>query len=456
MKNLSVAEIAEMSGGKVVRGEASLKISSVCTDTRAVQPGSLFVALKGERFDGHDFIGEAFSKGAVAALVSRSDPSAKGALIEVEDTLLGLQRFAKTFRLQHNVKIVAVTGSSGKSSTKDMIFSVLSRRFCTHKTQGNFNNHIGLPLTLLALEEKHEFAVVEIGMNHPGEIDPLAALAMPDVAVVTNVGWAHIEAFENQDDIALEKGRLVHALSGNGLAILNGDDDRVRGMAGVTAARTCFAGAGAKNDYRGSDLLLTDSGMKFQLHTPSGTREITLPIQAPHMMGNALLAAAVGAEFGLTLDEIAEGLSQVKLLKGRCQISPYHDGWLIDDTYNANPDSMIAGFEMVRQLPGKGRNVALLGAMGELGKHSRFLHEKVGTAAAEKGIGLLFALGEDSRHTVSAAREAGIPSCLWFADHKALASSYRSASLPGDRILVKGSRSQTMEHVVTALKEGGV
>jgi len=455
VKNLSLGEIAAMSGGKVT-GDASLKVSAICTDTRTVQPGSLFLALKGERFDGHDFVKEALGKGAVAALVSR--PFSGGPHIEVEDTLVALQHFAKAFRLQHKTKVVAVTGSNGKSSTKEMIASVLSRRFCTHKTQGNFNNHIGLPLTLLGLEDKHEFAVVEIGMNHPGEIAPLASLAVPDVAVVTNVGWAHIEAFENQDAIADEKNRLVEALSASGLAVLNGDDPRVRAMASKTSARACFCGVGKKNDYRGSDLSLTGEGMKFLFRTPSASREIELPIQAPHMLGNALLAAAVGVEFGLTVDEIAEGLAQVKLPKGRCQISPYRGGWLIDDTYNANPDSMIAGFEMVRQLPGSGRNVALLGAMGELGKHSRFLHEKVGSTAVEKEIGLLFALGEDSRYTVSAARSAGIPedSCRWFENHQTLASSYRSRSLPGDRVLVKGSRSQTMEHVVSALKEGGV
>lgn len=460
MKPLTATQIALMCGGRV-KGDAQAICKTVCTDTRALKAESLFVALRGERFDAHDFVAAAFESGVTVALVDREievSLNAGTALIFVEDTLAGLQRLAHAWRRECKAQVIAVTGSNGKSSTKEMIASVLSQRFRTHKTQGNLNNHIGLPLTLLGIEPEHEFAVVEAGMNHPGELAPLAALAQPDIAVVTNVGWGHVEAFDNQDAIAQEKSQLVQALASTGVAILNGDDARVRAMSALTKAPSLFAGAGHDNAFRYDCTQVDEQGVSFDLITPVGSARISLPLQAPHLVSNATLAAAVAVECGATLEDVARGLNSVTLPKGRCHITRYRGGWLIDDTYNASPDSMLAAIEMVRQLPGSGRNVALLGAMGELGQHSRMLHEQVGKTAVERGIGLLFALGKDSKFTVEAARNAGLSEkdCAWFEDHASLTQSYRRVSLPGDRILIKGSRSQKMEQVVVELASDAV
>lgn len=457
MMPLSFRQLADYAGGELVAGNLERCAHVVGTDSRAIQPGSLFVALRGEKYDAHDFVQGAVEAGAVAVMVEK-DVEIKDkevGVIRVGDTLKGLQRLAGAYRASLKVRVVGVTGSVGKSSTKEMIASVLSQKFNTHKSLGNQNNHIGVPLTLLGIEAEHEWAVVEMGMNHPGELEPLVALARPEVGVVTNVGWTHVWAFEDQDGIAREKSVLMRMLPRSGMAIINADDERTHGMVEVSGARSIFVGEGKDWAYGFENVKVFEEGVEFDLYVRGKMLEMKLNVPAPHMVRNAAFAAAIGGELGLTLDEIASGLAEAQIPPNRCAVQKWHEGWLVDDTYNASPDSMLAGFDMVKSLVGKGRCVALLGAMGELGGYSKRLHEMVGTAAVEKGIQLLFAMGEDSRFMVKAAQKAGLDAkhSRWFPDHEKLAAAYKRSAQQGDRILAKGSRSQKMERVVKLLQE---
>jgi UDP-N-acetylmuramyl pentapeptide synthase len=434
VKPLTLTQIAELAGGKllgVTRADtdtgriACATLTRVVTDTRALSAGDLFVALRGERFDGHDFLQQAAERGAVAALVDKIPPASAGLpLILVEDTLAGLQRLAKNYRRTLTVKVVAITGSNGKTSTKEFVAAVLAAKFKVHKTAGNLNNHIGVPLTVLGIDEAHEFAVVEMGMNHPGELAPLVELARPDIGVITSVGWAHIGAFADRDEIALEKARVIAGLPADGLAILH-DDEWLPLLRRLTRAR-----------------VVTASGAT------------TLPVTGAHMARNAALAAALGTELGISAADIAASLAAVKLPNNRLSARKFRDGWLLDDTYNASPDSMSAAFRTLAELPGAGRRVALLGSMGELGARAARLHREAGAAAARDGVALLFALGPNARDLVAGAA-GGDDNYQAFPDHALLSAAYWARSRADDKILVKGSRGQRMELVVGELERRG-
>lgn len=458
MKPLSFGEIAALSGGSLVHGPADRTATRVGTDSRSILPGDLFVALCGEKFDGHAFLADAARQGAVAALVDREVQGAElpagFGLIRVADALQGLQRLAAAYRAGLPVRTVAVTGSNGKTSTKEFLASVLARLGPTHKTAGNLNNHIGVPLTLLQLGPEHRWAAVEMGMNHPGEIRPLVELARPEIGVITQAGWAHIENFPDREGIAREKGEVAFHLPQGGFAVLYGDNPRLRALAGDIPVEIVWVGAGPDNTLRVEHLGVDASGTRARFHGFGQSVECFIPVLGRHMAENAALAAAVGMKLGLGAAEAAAALAETVLPKGRLALRARGDGWLLDDTYNANPDSMEAAFRTVMALPGSGRGVALLGSMGELGARSAELHRWVGAEAARSGIGLVYALGPGAEEIARGAREAGLePSAVGiFSDHATLAAAYRSASRPDDRIVVKGSRSQTMEKVVTALE----
>lgn len=460
MKPLPLSQIAEWTRGMVAFEQAGVEVRRVTTDSRTLQPGDLFVALKGVIHDGHDHVAEAAAKGAVAAMVCNSFDATGTtiALVQVEDTLDGLQDLAREYRRSLNARVLGITGSSGKTSAKEFAASVLSRRFATHKTEGNLNNHIGVPLTLLAAEPHHEWIVVEMGMNHAGEIHRLCDIAQPDAGLITNVGWAHIEFFKDQGGIAHEKGSLVRFLNAEGLAVLNGDDTFLRGMAGSLRAKTVLAGQDPSCAYRFHDARWTGEQMEFTVSTPQGEALMTLGVPGWHMVQNAMLAVALGLELGLGMDEVKAGLAEARLPKSRVALAPFHDGWLLDDSYNANPDSMLASFRTIGLMPGTGRKVALLGAMGELGSFSEVLHQFVGRAAHEESMDILFAIGEPGRAMISAARQAGMTadSARWFESAEALFEAYQQQALSGDRIVIKGSRSQRMERIAEWLKKGAL
>ncbi len=448
----SLTTLTEWTGGHLLAGDPHAVVDSVCTDTRNITPGCLFVALSGERFDAHEFAAQAIAAGAAAVLVSRpvTVPAGAGVLL-VEDTLTGLQAIAAAYRRVWDGLVIGLTGSNGKTSTKDMIRAVLARRFKVSATQGNLNNHIGLPLTVLRAEADETHGVFEMGMNHPGEIAPLAAIAGPDVAVITNVGTAHIEYMGSREAIALEKGMLAEAVHPDGLVVLNANDPYTASLTARAQARVLTAGT-ETGDIKVSDVRSSGAGCSFFLHLPDhSSTQVQLAVPGRHMAGNAALAAAVGYHFGLRLEEIVEGLESAVLTHGRLQLRPAHGLLFLDDSYNANPDSMRAALETLLSFVCTGKRIAVLGRMGELGETAEREHRALGAAVHQAGVDQLCVVGTGDAGLISAGylEAGGHPAKHFaFADHAACAAHLRATAGPTDLILVKGSRSAAMERVI--------
>jgi UDP-N-acetylmuramoyl-tripeptide--D-alanyl-D-alanine ligase len=449
MKATPLQTLAAWAQGKVVQGDAQQLINDVSTDSRKVPQGGLFIALSGDRFDAHDFLAGAVAAGAGALLVSREMvyPPQVG-VIRVADTLRGLQNLATAWRMAWGGRVIGLTGSNGKTSTKDLATSLLSQRWKTQATLGNLNNHIGVPLTLLSVKPMHEIAVCEMGMNHPGEIAPLAEMARPEIGIITNIGTAHIEHMGSQEAIALEKGMLVEAIGADGCVVLPTHDPYREAMARRTKARILTGGLEA-GDVCISDFTQSMAGSSFTLRLPDGSHApVTMPVFGRHMASNAALAAAASFHLGLTLEEMVQGLAHLQLNKGRLQPRSVGGLHFIDDTYNANPDSMRAAMITLAGLPCQGRRIALLGRMGELGEHSSREHRHLGDIAREQHVDLLLACGEDdSRLIISTwSRDA-----YHFTDHTDAAAWLRGHAAAQDLILVKGSRTAAMEKVINLL-----
>ena len=458
MKPLSLATLAELAGAKIIRGSGERVAFGVGIDSRTIRPGELFVAIKGPNHDGHDHLAGAATKGALAAIVSKEkvgETPAGFALLLVKDTQVALQQLARGYRKLLSVRVASVTGSSGKSSTKEMLATVLGTLGPCHRTPGNLNNHFGVPLTLLGIGEQDRWAVVEIAMNAPGEIGPLAELAGPEVGLVTNIGWAHVEGTGSKEATSREKGALYRALPASGLAISNADDPMEKKTLEGCKARVVRVGRNEKVDYRLSSIETDGTSSRFSLEGPQGRAEVRLPVPGPHMAMNAAMAMATGIELGIEPKAAAEALQKVQLPSGRVRLEKHGAGWLLDDSYNANPDSLAAAVATLESLPGKGREVALLGAMAELGSFSRMLHEESGSMIARSGAALCFAVGADSKFLVEAAKKARQGDwARWFANREELLAAYRREAQPDDRILVKGSRSQQMDLVAAELRKG--
>ncbi|HEY0973115.1 MAG TPA: UDP-N-acetylmuramoyl-tripeptide--D-alanyl-D-alanine ligase [Solimonas sp.] len=433
---------AERRGGDVM-------IERVNQDGRAVQAGDLFVALRGERFDGHDFVAQAARDGAAAALVSQW-VDAPLPQLRVDDTLTGLQAMGAQWRRRFSMPVVAVTGSNGKTTTKQMLASILKARGPVLATRGNLNNHIGVPLTLLSLRETHRTAVIEMGANHAGEIATLAQLAKPDVGVVTQAGDAHLEGFGSRDGVAHAKGELFAALDG-GVAVINADDPYAGLWSGLAAAASRIRfGLSAGADVRASGVAVEASahgpGSRFRLQTPSGDVDVRLPVPGAHNVMNALAAAGCAIALGMDVEDIAAGLAHVEPAQGRVSLATTAEGArVIDDSYNANPSSLRAGMELLAAAPG--RRWLVLGGMAELGADAPRLHREAGEAARALGIDGLYTLGplaaEAARGFGSAAQA--------FDDVSALADALKARLDAHTTVLVKGSRSARMERVVAVL-----
>jgi UDP-N-acetylmuramoyl-tripeptide--D-alanyl-D-alanine ligase len=458
VKPLSLSTLAELAGAKMVRGNGERVAFGVGIDSRTIKPGELFVAIRGPRHDGHDHIPSAAEKGAIGALVARQDvgkvPAGFSVLV-VPDTLVALQRMARGYRLLLPTRIVSISGSSGKSSTKEMLAAVLGTLGPTHRTPGNYNNHFGVPLTLLGIGEQDRWAVVEIAMNTPGEIGPLAELAGPEVGLVTNIGWAHVEGTGSKEATAREKGALYRALPSTGLAISNADDPMEKITLEGCRARVVRVGRKEKVDYRLGSIRSDGANTRFSFEGPKGNAEVCLPVPGPHMAMNAAMALAAGLELGAEPKAAAEALNKVQLPGGRVKLEKLGQGWLLDDSYNANPDSLAAAVATLESLPGEGRAVALLGAMAELGSFSPMLHEESGKMIARSRTGLCLAVGNDAKTLIEAARHARRGEwARWFASRDELVAAYRREAKPDDRILIKGSRSQKMDLVAAELRKG--
>lgn len=450
MDPLSLRKIAEFAQGSLSAGDAGAMVSKVSTDSRTLQPGDLFVPLRGENFDGHKFVAQAGERGAVGAMVEENWKGAAlktFALIRVPDTLAAYQNLAANYRRSLPLKVIVITGSNGKTSTKDFVAATLSRGFRVTKTEGNFNNHVGLPQTMLAASASDEIAVWEIGMNHPGEIAALSKLAAPDVGIITNVGLAHIEFMGSREAIAAEKGALAEAVGAEGTVILNADDPYSQGITERTRAKVILAGI--ENGFvRATEVTQSSSGCEFTILEGAHRCRAQLPVPGIHMVQNAMLAVAAGRTFGLSLEDCAAGLASSPLTKARLQIKEINGIQFIDDSYNANPDSMKAALRTLVELDADGRRVAVLGQMSELGEESERRHREVGEAAAALGIDELIAVGATGAEMARAAQRAGLEKCTSVAEAEEAAELLGGTTSPGDLILVKGSRSARMERVL--------
>ncbi len=450
MNPLSIDQIAQFARAAKQNGRDHGPITNLNTDSRTIRPGDLFVALRGENFDGHQFVNDAFVRGAVGALVEQKwtgKTPPDFAILRVPDTLAAYQQIAAQYRRSLGLKVVAITGSNGKTSTKDFTASVLARRFRVTKTDGNFNNHVGLPRTILQAGSEHEIGVWEIGMNHPGEIAPLAAIAQPDVAIITNIGVAHIEFMGSRAAIAQEKGDLAASLGAEGALLLNSSDEFAQTIAARTRGRVIFAGI-EEGEVQARDIVQSASGAEFELLEGAHRCRAVLPVPGLHMVQNALLAVAAGRFFGISLEECAAGLASAPLTKARLQIKTIAGVEFIDDSYNANPDSTKAALRTLAELETAGRRIAVLGQMLELGAESRRGHREVGETAASLGIDHLIALGKEAKEIVAGAEAAGLTNITMAANPEEAASRLGEIVRPGDLVLVKGSRSARTERVL--------
>ncbi len=447
---MTLSAVATWTRGRLIgadpqRDQAAM--SGVAIDTRVLQPGDLFVAIRGERVDGHDFGSQALAAGAVAALVERRlDIDLPQVL--VNNTQLALGDLASAVRAQRQARVVGITGSNGKTTVKSLVASILSLHGRTHVSAGNYNNELGLPLTLLAMPEDTEYGVLEMGAGKPGDIAYLAAIARPDVGLVNTIAPAHLERMGSVEGIAETKGALYQALPADGVAIINADDAFADFFTNLAGSRRVLRFALDRPADVGADIVtLRLDGSHFILSTPQGNAEVHLPLTGRHNVANALAASAVALALEVPLATIVQGLQQVARVAGRLHLEAMDGDWsLIDDSYNANPGSAGVAIDTLALAPGE--RWLVLGDMAELGPDARALHAAVGARARAQGIDRLFAVGPFS----AAAVEAFGTGAELFSDRKALASALLAELHPGVTCLVKGSRSAGMEQVVAALR----
>lgn len=490
MKNMTLRRIAECCGGilHMKNGTGEEEIQSVVTDSRKAGEGSLFAAIKGERVDGHSFIPQVFAQGALCVLTEQElAPETKGAWIKVLSTLQALKDIAEYYLRQLDIPVVGITGSVGKTSTKEMIAAVLSQKYRTLKTLGNFNNELGLPLTVFRLREEDEIAVLEMGINHFGEMHRLAKIARPDTCVITNIGQCHLEFLGDRDGVLRAKTEIFDFLKPEGHIILNGNDDKliqVQQAAGVEPVFFGLQAAPERNGSEGSaesrdretageipgrgqaDLVLPPggldiygdeiksqglSGISCRIHTPKGAFQVLIPIPGEHMVYNALAGTAVGLTYGLTLEEIRAGIESLQPLSGRFHIMNGQKYTVIDDCYNANPASMKASLEVLQD--GTGRRVAILGDMGELGAEEKDLHRQVGVFAGTCRIEKLITVGSLSRELEAGARGEN-PKLLTshYDTLEELLEHLDTELEQGDTVLVKASHFMEFPRIVEALE----
>ena len=445
------AEVLAATNGQCVSAGSAKSFVGVSTDTRTLVSGSLFVALTGERFDGHDFIRQAVEQGAAGLVVSRglTEKLPGVAVFTVSDTRTAFQDLARFHRRRFQLPVIAVTGSNGKTSTKDMIAAVLSTQMNVLKTEANFNNEIGLSQTLLKINSTHQAVVVEMGMRGRGEIAGLAAVALPTVGVVTNVGETHLERLGSMENIAAAKAELVEALDENGVAILNADDRQVQAMHEKTSARAVYYGIASEADVRATQLKSTAQSVDFDCVVEKASFSVTVPMPGIHNVYNTLAAIAVGLELGVAPQRIVEGIALYAPGKMRLNVRQYGAITVIDDTYNASPLSMAAAIEVLASVA-KGRKLAAIGDMLELGAAARAAHAKVGEQLAAVGVELVLTIGDMARVAGETALRNGVPVAIDCNNHAQAIHELRQRLLPGDTLLLKGSRGMTMEKLLEA------
>ena len=452
MKNLTLENIARVAGGRYVgpAEKAQVEVTSVETDSRKVGEGSLFVAIKGERVDGHRFINQVIDAGAAAVLSEVDLGEQPFPYVHVESTLQAVKDIAEFYLSQLNIPVVGIAGSVGKTSTKEMTHSVLRQGFNVLKTEGNFNNELGVPLTIFRLRDE-QMAVLEMGISDFGEMHRLAKIARPNTVIMTNIGCCHLENLIDRDGILKAKTEIFDFLEDDAHIILNGDDDKLATVTCVRGIKPVFFGLDEKHDFWASDLKsLGLKGTACSIHTPVGDFDVTVTMPGKHMVYNALAGAAAGVAYGLSLEQIKAGIEANGSLAGRFHIIETDNYTIIDDCYNANPVSMKASLEVLQD--GAGRRVAVLGDMGELGADERALHADVGTFAAGLDIDAIYCAGPLCRALHDAARDAGFKGDLRHFDSRDEMMDALPALLSrGDTILVKASHFMQFPAIVAHL-----
>jgi UDP-N-acetylmuramoyl-tripeptide--D-alanyl-D-alanine ligase len=446
MMELTLTEIAPKLDAVILGHD--IKLTGCSTDTRNLLPGSLYVALRGNRFDGHDFIVEAQQQGASAVMIERPVACALPAL-RVNDTRTALGKLAQLWRQRFNLPVVAITGSNGKTSTKEMLKAILNQLGQVLATQGNLNNEIGVPLTLLNLATEHRYAVIEMGANHPGEIAYLTQLAQPTIATITQCAPAHLEGFKNLQGVAMAKGEIFTHLQTGGTAIINHDDSYAQLWHKLAQPHTINSFAlNSPAQVTAQAVQLYPDSSQFMLHTPTGEISIHLPLPGQHNVMNALAASTCALACGCSLTTIQQGLQNMQPVAGRLQRYSGMNGiTLIDDTYNANPGSLDAALSILSQ--NSPPYWLILGDMNELGPHSAMFHRQAGQQAREAGVERLWAIGKMSRYAVESFGEGA----CHFTHHHQLIESLRNQVPLGATVLIKGSRGMRMETIVNALQE---
>lgn len=452
---LDLAQIARVTGGTLIPANARGEVVGVSSDSRSIGAGELFVPLRGERFDGHDFLLQAARRGAAACLSEEIVAGFSVPVIHVPDTLRAMGDLAADRRLRLQGPLVAVTGSSGKTTTKEMLACILEQTAPGLKTEGNFNNLIGVPLTLFKLEPKHRWAVIEMGMSARGEIARLAEIARPEVGIITNIGPAHLEALQGIDGVARAKGELFAALPSGGTAIVNADDIRTRDLPVANGVTRLLFGECDIAEVRACDIRIHGHESVFKLCLPGEEILVRLRVPGRHNVHNALAAAAAALALGIAPALIGRGLGRYRPIAGRLNLANLPGGaLLIDDSYNANPLSVKAALSTLDEMPGGGKRIAVLGDMLELGQEAATLHREIGAEAARR-CDLLIVLGSLAAEMAAGARSAGMPeSRIWVArSHQEIAQRLQNTLVRGDRLLVKGSRGMKMEKICALLQE---
>ena len=455
---ITARDVAAAADARIVSGDPAASVGRIAIDSRGIRPGDLFVAIRGERFDGHDFVAQAFEAGASGALVDRAVPAPAGRLvIEAGDTTRALQAIARDVRRRSGARVVAITGSAGKTTTKEVCAELLSARYEVFRNKGNLNNHIGLPLSLLELRAGPEVAVVELGMNHPGEIRTLVGIAEPEVRVWTNVGDAHIGFFDSAEAIADAKAEILEGAGPGAVLVANADDERIMSRASRFAGRTITFGIDRDADVRASGVEARGlDGVTASVSTPAGGFTLESPLLGLGNLANVLAATAVAVTLEVPVDEIGARIRHLAPAHHRGELLRLPGGvTLIDDSYNSSPAALKRSLEIVGAACGSARKVAVLGEMLELGAHASRLHRECGAAAGRAGLHLLVVVGPAAAADLaSAARDAGMSaaSVVHVRDREEAAAETLRHTRPGDLVLVKGSRGIGLDLVVDRLK----
>ncbi|MCR5527125.1 MAG: UDP-N-acetylmuramoyl-tripeptide--D-alanyl-D-alanine ligase [Lachnospiraceae bacterium] len=457
MKNMTLKNIAEAVEGELVLNGADpeTEITGAELDSRKIGAGNLFFATVGERVDGHTFIPQVFEKGAACVICEKRPEDPKGAYILVKSSFEALEKAAEFYRAQLDCKVVAITGSVGKTSTKETIAAVLSEKYKVLKTAGNLNNNIGLPLMVLSIRDEHEIAVLELGISHFGEMVRMDRIARPDIAVITNIGTSHMENLGSQQGIYEEKSHIFDYLSDEGFAVLNGDDPILSKVDDAKGHKVLYFGKGADASSKIKNIVskgLDGSDFELELRGRSSKLNAHISLSGEHMVRNAACAALIAEHFGLTDEEIVKGIAAVKPMSGRSNVIHAGESIILDDCYNANPDSMKAALNML--MLANGRKVAIMGDMFELGENEREMHHEVGCYASETGVDVIVAIGGLGEEIYRGALECGKSEKHYYKTKEEFFGDMNNVLKNGDNILVKASHGMHFEEIVEKLTKG--